>query len=78
PRYPNLYPFCLFFGMISFVFCCGALCGNIQYICSRKRGSDESGKGGSALGGVIEIAVTVLVFVGCSVGLDMVYNLVRT
>ena len=73
-RYPNLYPFCMYFGIVSFFFCIGSLCGNIQYFLNRKRGIDE---GSFGLGLFIEIAVMGLVFVVGSVGLDLVYNLVR-
>ena len=74
-RYPNLYPFCMYFGIVSFFFCIGALCGNIQYLCNRKRKSDESGNSGFGIGLLIEIAVMILLFVGGSVILDILYNL---
>lgn len=75
-RYPNLYPFCLAFGMISFVFCIVALCGNVYYSCNRKRVNNERRKIWSMSGIAVEIIAAVLFFVICCMAIDMIYSAV--
>lgn len=77
-RYPNLYPFCIVFGSYSLIYCIGALCGNICYICNRSRIKNEGEKGGLKWGIVVEAVAAILVFIICLVILDVLYGVVSS
>lgn len=76
--YPNLYPFCIIFGIISLLSCIGALCGNIYYICNRNCIKKEGEKSGSKQGIIIETAAAILVFVICLVSICTLYGTVTS
>lgn len=77
-RYPNLYSFCIIMGIISLIFCIGALCGNICYICNRSRIKNEGEKNGLKCGIVVEAVAAILAFVLCLVIIDVLYGVVSS